>query len=145
MKDEDEDVDTKKQNQKLGKPINLPSLQSMDAGPMFGTCRSVTGVEEDYAAFNENVENYNSQEEMEMEGMNVMKDFNGGDDDGNTNVTSGDSSRPSFFGLEPKDEALRQKDGSMNVSESGLPLFTSIVVLGWTCYGIYIALFTDQL
>eukprot|EP01083_Nonionella_stella_P113150 333437_1 len=97
----------------------------MDAGPMFGTCRSVTGVEEDYATFNESVENNKSQEEMKA-GMNVMKDFNGDVDDGNSGDNT--SSRPSFFGLEPKDEALRMKDGSMNVSESGLPLFTSIAV-----------------
>ncbi len=120
---------------KLGKPIDLPSLREpKDAGPMFATCRSVSGVEppvsEDEATNKvlgkgeEESDEFIPNKPIELESLRRQE-------------------QATFLGLTPKDDDLRRRDGSLNVAESGLPLFTSTIVFGMTWYLIYIALFTD--
>ena len=99
------------------KPIDLPSLNPQDAGPMYSTCRSVTGLEK--------------QEEEEMEDFVPNKP-----------IELDSLQQPTFFGLEPKSDSLRARDGS-SVDDAGVPLFTGTIILGMSIYFIYLCLFGD--
>lgn len=113
------------------KPLDLPSLQPKDAGPLYNTCISNNGVEpkypKDFQNTNENdddtVKNFVPNKPIELQSLKEPP--------------------ATFFGLEPKSDELRARDGSM--TDQGVPLFTSSVILFSTCYLIYIALFTEQI
>jgi hypothetical protein len=113
------------------KPLNLPSLQPKDAGPLYNTCISNNGVEPKYPEACQNT--------IELDG-DIEKDFVPNKP---IELESMKEPLPTFFGLEPKSDELRSRDGSM--TDQGIPLFTSSVILLSTCYMIYIALFTDQI
>jgi hypothetical protein len=114
---------------KLNKPIDLPSLNPQDAGPMYATCRSVTGLEpeieqdgEPPASETETETEFKPNKPIELESLEP---------------------KPTFFGLEPKDDNLRMKDGSM--TDSGLPLFTGTVIMMLSVYFIYLGFFGEDI
>ena len=98
------------------KPIDLPSLNPQDAGPMYSTCRSVTGLEKQ----EEETEQFVPNKPIELDSLQ----------------------QPTFFGLEPKSDSLRARDGS-SVEDAGVPLFTGTIILGMSVYFIYLCLFGD--
>ena len=111
---------------KPNKPIDLPSLNLQDAGPMYATCRSVTGVE-----------NESSYEEETGKTANDVENFTP-----NKPIELDSLQQPTFFGLEPKEDSLRQRDGSME--NIGLPMFTSTIIMMMSVYFIYVALFGED-
>lgn len=116
------------------KPIDLPSLNPQDAGPMYATCRSVTGVEKEYETKNDaNDDIVNGGVEVEEEEEEFVPN----------KPIELESLRPTtFLGLEPKEDSLREKDGSL--TDAGLPVFTSTVITLMSVYFIYLALFGED-
>jgi hypothetical protein len=119
------------------RPIDLPSLNPQDAGPMYATCRSVTGVEKEYEAESDADDDiYNGGVEMEVE-IEEKEEFVP-----NKPIELESLKRPTFLGLEPKEDSLREKDGSS--TETGLPVFTSTVITLMSFYFVYLALFGED-
>ena len=119
------------------RPIDLPSLNPQDAGPMYATCRSVTGVEKEYEAendANDDIVNGGLEAEVEVEEEEEFVP--------NKPIELESLKRPTFLGLEPKEDSLREKDGSS--TETGLPIFTSTVITLMSFYFVYLALFGGE-
>lgn len=130
---------------KLGKPINLPSLNNpQDAGPMFATCRSVTGVEPLFANGGDgDGDGGDSVSENALEAEAGEGTKTGAEFVPNKPIQLESlEPRPTFFGLEPKDDELRMKDGSM--MDSGIPLFTGTVIMMLSIYFIYLGFFGED-
>jgi len=130
---------------KPNRPIDLPSLNPQDAGPMYATCRSVTGVEREREEDEDDeVEPASSssqyetaaQEEADLENFTPNKPIE------LESLRSQQQQPTTFLGLEPKGDGLRQKDGSM--VDAGLPLFTSTIIMMMSVYFIYLALFGED-
>lgn len=133
---------------KMGKPIDLPSLNPQDAGPLYGTCRSVSGVETVYEYEEEESivgdidANANADVYVVNGNGNVVKEGVDGFTPNKPIELESLQERPSFFGLEPKSDNERIRDGSG--AESPLPLFTGTIILMMSCYFIYLALFSED-
>lgn len=123
-------ANAKEDNFSPNKPLELPSLQPKDVGPLYNTCKSNNGVEPKYPEEFQNTNENDCDNEKDFVPNKPIE------------LESLKEPLPTFFGLEPKSDELRARDGSM--TDQGVPLFTSSVVLFSTCYLIYIALFTDQ-
>ena len=140
---------------KMGKPIDLPSLNPQDAGPLYGTCRSVSGVETVYEYEEEESivgdidANANANADADADvyvvngNGNVVKEGVDGFTPNKPIELESLQERPSFFGLEPKSDNERIRDGSG--AESPLPLFTGTIILMMSCYFIYLALFSEDI
>ena len=114
---------------KPNKPIDLPSLNPQDAGPMYGTCYSKTGIEKEYET-------------------DVVKANNDGPQEDDVFVPNKpielDSLREqptTFLGLEPK---VRQVESDGSMSDSELPVFTSTIILGVSIYFTYLGFFGED-
>jgi hypothetical protein len=113
---------------KPNKPIDLPSLNPQDAGPMYGTCYSNTGIEKEYETEDENAigpddsdDGFVPNKPIELESLNQQP--------------------TTFFGLEPK---VRELDSDGNMPDAGLPVFTSTVILGMSIYFTYLGFFGED-
>ena len=115
---------------KPNRPIDLPSLNPQDAGPMYATCRSVTGVEK----------GYETEDDVVKGGVDVDEEFIANKP---IELESLKQQPTTFFGLEPKEDSLREKDGSL-MTDAGLPVFTSTVITLGSIYFIYLALFGED-
>ena len=104
---------------KPNKPISLPSLENPpDVGPLYNTCRSVTGMEQQDA---------NDDKDAKDEDVEFDR---------------------SFFGLQPRSNDLIggnsiNEDDVPLLMETGLGIFTSSVILGGSIYFILAVFFDD--
>ena len=123
------------------KPISLPSLENPpDAGPLYNTCRSVTGAEQ---------ETYEDSLQSEGQKEKDSNDAAAANDDGFSFVPNKpiqleslkgqeDIDR-SFFGIQPRTEDESEVPLLM---DTGLGVFTNSLILGGSIY-LLIAAFID--
>lgn len=123
----DENPNTVNKEFKPNKPISLPSLENpKDAGPLYNTCKSVTGIQNIEESSNDN--SVDEENEPFIPNKPIQLD----------SLKNQDMDR-SFLGLQPRTD---DDDEVPLLMETGLGLFTSSLILGGSIYFI-LAVFLD--
>ena len=123
----EENPNTMNKEFKPNKPISLPSLENpKDAGPLYNTCKSVTGIENIQESCNG--EYFDEEDAPFIPNKPIQLD----------SLKNQDMDR-SFLGLQPRTD---DDDDVPLLMETGLGLFTSSIILGGSIYFI-LAVFLD--
>mmetsp|Transcript_18761 Transcript_18761/g.23007 ORF Transcript_18761/g.23007 Transcript_18761/m.23007 type:complete len:196 (-) Transcript_18761:50-637(-) len=123
------DDNNEDENFKPNKPISLPSLENPpDAGPLYNTCKSITGIE------SKNKET----EKWREEAINASTESF----EPNKPIEVDASYDRSFLGLQPRSDT-GEGDEEPLLMDTGLGVFTSSIILGGSIYFILTLLLDD--